>query len=907
MFFFVVAALAAPSVPTFELRAQSTTVQGRTLCFPAGLRVMVIPVAGSPVVGVTTIISGGNGGDPVGQEGRAHLLEHLWFRSRQGGEEVNARLGAWGVDHNAETGADSTRFYNEAAPGALDTLLDLEGGRLRDPLAGIDERTLAQERAIVISEFLRRRGPAAGPLYKALLNQLYPEGHPARSRPETAESLGAISLASLRELAQAAWRPENMTITLRGAVTKEGMDKRVLRALPEQANGHATTCSAHALTAAPPPGPPPSGEPVELEGPVAVRTAGLAWSLPVDIDRVEPRLTPGLLEWAVGVGMGWTSRQWIEHSPNCTLVREVWSSLVLCTFQAPRAMDARAIRARAVSRLREITQLDDDASTNYVGLAAQRAWGNLVAATEDVTGLYSDSAREFDLQVHWTGNTDWYERVQAGLLNVSLQSVSEYARVSLDPDLAVVAVMNPGAGFDDPEQSATSAAGSIAGSAVPPPPGASVIDGVAAWKLGNGLDVVVVPRPGVPMVHAALVFGVPSAARGIEESTWDFTWFDAGTLRTGYWSAIGAIGGTLSVDATADRVAIQSSGAAGNLADQLWVLATMPQTAHVDVSSGWRDYAREVGKDTVELRGRRPELWLAGNLYHRLFPGHPFGWTWSDAYTAGVIAFRTTAMQRWSADLWRPENATLYLVGQLDPAASRETIDAQFGEWKGSPVAPLPVDAPPPPPPSPSVLVGDQRNSFTARLTVACRVGQVEPAAADLAVALLNDRAWAALRTSEVASYDPSAGMVWRAGGPLLRLDARTPVGHVARGVTTALGLLEALGAEGPSPLELAAAKNADLWGWPARAGTSRALLQLLIDEAGPTGDLARVAERRAAVEAVTAEQVRQTFLTCSRGATTLVLGPQAQTLAQLSAAGVSASAWDWAEEAAEARRAWTR
>jgi len=129
----------------------------------------------------------------------------------------------------------------------------------------------------------------------------------------------------------------------------------------------------------------------------------------------------------------------------------------------------------------------------------------------------------------------------------------------------------------------------------------------------------------------------------------------------------------------------------------------------------------------------------------------------------------------------------------------------------------------------------------------------------------------------------------------------------VAQGVTAALGLLETLGAEGPDPLELAVAKNADLWGWPARAGTSRAVLQLLIDEAGPTGDLARVAERRAAVEGVTAEQVRQAFLTCSRGATTLVVGPQAETLVQLSAAGVSASAWDWTEDAAEARRAWTR
>jgi len=535
MLLFAVVALAAPSVPTFELRAQSTTVEGRSLCFPAGLRVMVIPVSGSPIVGVTTIISGGAAGDPVGKEGRAHLLEHLWFRSRQGDEEVNARLRAWGVDYNAETGADSTRFYNEAAPGALDTLLDLEAGRLRDPLAGVDERTLAQERAIVISEFLRRRGPAAGPLYKALLNQLYPEGHPARSRPETVESLAAISMADLRDLAKTAWRPEEMTITLRGAVAREGMDQRVLRALPGQANGHATACSAHALAEAPPPGPPPSLEPVEIEGPVAVRTAGLAWSLPVDIDRVEPRLTPGLLEWAVGAGMGWTSRQSFEHSLRCSLVRDVWSSLVVCTFQAPRAMDAGAIRRLAVSRLREVLRLDGDASTNYVGLAAQRAWGDLVAATEDVTGLYSDSAREFDLEAHWTGDTDWYERVQVGLLNVSLQSVTDYARGSLDPDLAVAVIMNPGAGFDDPDQSAGSAAGPMVGGAAPAPAGASVIDGVATWRLDNGLDVVVVPRPGVPMVHAALVFGVPSAARGVEESAWGFTWFDAGALRTGYW------------------------------------------------------------------------------------------------------------------------------------------------------------------------------------------------------------------------------------------------------------------------------------------------------------------------------------------------------------------------------------
>jgi zinc protease len=117
-----------------------------------GLRVVIVRNTLSPMV--TTQITYLTGGyeTPEGYPGTAHALEHMMFRSSKGmsGAQLHEIIGKVGAQMNAFTTNDATQFYFMAPSNYLDVLLHIEATRMNGMLLsekdwGLEKGAIEQE------------------------------------------------------------------------------------------------------------------------------------------------------------------------------------------------------------------------------------------------------------------------------------------------------------------------------------------------------------------------------------------------------------------------------------------------------------------------------------------------------------------------------------------------------------------------------------------------------------------------------------------------------------------------------------------------------------------------------------------------------------------------------------------
>src|SRR5579863_5347956 len=148
--------------------------------------------------GFVLSVETGSSADPAGKEGLAHLLEHLVFQARHGGDTTFwDQLHALGAgEFNAWTNWDSTSYYAFGPTQALDGLLSLYASILDDPLAGVDAAAFEHERHIVLDELRSRAENGTPSEAEGLLSaSIFAAGHDyARPVIGTEASIAALTL-----------------------------------------------------------------------------------------------------------------------------------------------------------------------------------------------------------------------------------------------------------------------------------------------------------------------------------------------------------------------------------------------------------------------------------------------------------------------------------------------------------------------------------------------------------------------------------------------------------------------------------------------------------------------------------------------------------------------------------------
>lgn len=216
-----------PKRPDFTLKLPAYKLDSVDYNFPSGLRMIFQSDHSQPVVSITTVYDRGSTSDPIGKEGIAHFVEHLWFRSQhvdQSDPTGQKRLPkTWdilsdlGCDLNASTADDWTNYMSVCPSTSLQALLRLESLRMSNAVEGVVESVVDTEREVIRNELRMRYENTEAQVLPYLFDKLYPDGHPyARLGIGSHASLANCKLADIQEFVKTNYRPENTTVVVVG-------------------------------------------------------------------------------------------------------------------------------------------------------------------------------------------------------------------------------------------------------------------------------------------------------------------------------------------------------------------------------------------------------------------------------------------------------------------------------------------------------------------------------------------------------------------------------------------------------------------------------------------------------------------------------------------------------------------
>lgn len=224
--------------------------------------------------------------------------------------------------------------------------------------------------------------------------------------------------------------------------------------------------------------------------------------------------------------------------------------------------------------------------------------------------------------------------------------------------------------------------------------------------LPNGLRLVVVPRPGVPLVELRLrvpfaAAPAPRAAAAHVARTSVLTGAvllgTAGHDQLELAQLLQAQGAELSVSADPDRLLFSTTLLPAGLGPVLGVLAELlsrPAYAPAEVTA-----ERDRVGERLRIARSQPGVVARTALAARRYGAHPYAQQLPDAGLVGAVT--AAALRKLHRERVLPAGSTLVLVGEVDPTAAADVVGAALAGWTAAGTA---VTAPPAPESVPGAL-----------------------------------------------------------------------------------------------------------------------------------------------------------------------------------------------------------
>lgn len=257
---------------------------------------------------------------------------------------------------------------------------------------------------------------------------------------------------------------------------------------------------------------------------------------------------------------------------------------------------------------------------------------------------------------------------------------------------------------------------------VPGPAPAVVLPAPVTRTLPNGLTVVYVTKPQLPLVHATLVArggaaDDPTRLPGLAQFTAEMLDEGAGARDAlELATALDGLGATLRTGAGWDAAQVDLQVLRDRLPEALALMADVvvrPTFAAAEISRTREERLTELARARDEPRA------IATNAYTATVYGaaHPYG---RIATTESVRRVDRDALQQFHSRFYRPGSATLVLVGDVDPAVIHPAVEHVFGSWTAGAAA-VPVLPPAPAPAATRIVLVDKPGAAQSEV----RIGNV--------------------------------------------------------------------------------------------------------------------------------------------------------------------------------------
>jgi zinc protease len=186
-----------------------------------GLTVIIHEDHKAPIVAVNVWYHVGSKNERVGKSGFAHLFEHLMFN---GSENFNTdyfqameRVGA--TDMNGTTNEDRTNYFQNVPISAFELALWMESDRMGHLLGAVDQAKLDEQRGVVQNEKRQGDNQPYAISEELITKAVWPSGHPYdHTVIGSMEDLNAASLSDVQEWFRTYYGPANSVLTIAGDV-----------------------------------------------------------------------------------------------------------------------------------------------------------------------------------------------------------------------------------------------------------------------------------------------------------------------------------------------------------------------------------------------------------------------------------------------------------------------------------------------------------------------------------------------------------------------------------------------------------------------------------------------------------------------------------------------------------------
>ena len=648
-----------------------------------GLTVLVHEDHKAPIVAINTWYHVGSKNEKPGKTGFAHLFEHLMF---SGSENFNytyinamERIGATNL--NGTTNGDRTNYFENVPTSMLDYVLFAESDRMGHLLGVLDQKKLDLQRGVVQNEKRQGENQPYSVTRQLLAENTYPVGHPySWTTIGSMQDLDAASMGDVQEWFKTYYGPNNVTVVIAGDITPE-----VARQKVEKYYG--------AIPAGPP---------------VVTREAWVAKRAGTHRDLVQDRVPQARLYrvWNVPqadspeeavldlaaqiLGQGKTSRLYkrlvYKNQIATSATATDNNSEIAGQFFSPTAKpggDLKAVEGAADQELQNF--LKNGPTEAELQLAKTQTYGQYARIMERIGGFGGKSDILAKCQT-FTGNPDCYKEYLKRIQAATPGSVRKVANEWLSDGDYVLEVqpfpttLKATAPIDRSKEPAIGSAMSLK---LPP---------MVKATLSNGLKIVLAERHSAPVVNFSLLvnggyssdatsaLGTCSfAQRMLEEVT-----PTRDSLKIG--EELESLSAEFAAGANLDFATVDLDALKANIDKSLEIYADLilhPAFPEKEFTRLQKDRLAAIQREKVTPNFMALRV-MPPLLYGK---GHPYAGAFLTSGTEATVSKMTREdLVRFHETWFKPNNATLLIVGDTTLAEITPKLEKLFASWKAGEV-----------------------------------------------------------------------------------------------------------------------------------------------------------------------------------------------------------------------------
>ena len=645
---------------------------------PNGLDVILHEDHSLPVAAVNVWYHVGSKNEEPGRTGFAHLFEHVMFEgSKHHKGSFFDPLQKVGANLNGSTTPDRTNYWENVPSNYLELALWLESDRMGFLLDALDQKAFDIQRDVVKNE--RRQSYENRPYgmaYLTLQPTVFPAPHPYNwPTIGSQEDLDAAELDDIKDFFRRFYAPSNASIAIAGDIDPDGTRKTVERYFGDL-----------------PPGPPINRihrMDSELKG-----TASLVLR-----DRVQlPRLylvwptapafddeQPALEVLSAILGDGKSSRLYRSLVYERQIARDVSVYHYGQEIAGEFFIQVTANAGQSLEEIEAIVERELDAlrhsgpTEHEIQRAKNRIESQHVRQLERVGG-FGGRADQLNYYNTYTGDPAGINTDLDRYLVVTADDVRRAAKTALGENMVRLTVL--------PEEQLSAVSASLDRTAMPgAAPSRSFSPPVPTRAtLSNGMEVVIVEKPGLPVVAQGLLLragGItdPADKPGIASLTAAMlTEGTAARTSRQISDEMEFLGSQLRGSASREFATLSTETLTAHWQHALEIMAdvaqnaTFPDNEFDRVRSERLTDLSRIADSPQAIAGRASQALLFGTGTRY---GHPLSGT-----EAAVKALTRDDLADHHAAHYAPEGTTLILVGDISRDDAIKQAEAVFGGWQ---------------------------------------------------------------------------------------------------------------------------------------------------------------------------------------------------------------------------------